>query len=978
MARALVLAVAALVALPPSAAAVEGVQLNGWNGDAEAYAQAGCFGGTGTTQQTDDKDYEFPDDPETFGSVLDATATGSCPDDTTAEDPDDVYAGTTTSHMDLTGGTNDAGESVELAASGSVGSSWTQARAYECCLGSSIGQFNVSHHFVVSAPAVAYDIAGSATTQTVAGSDAGDAIAEVVLLRLEPDPPYETVIARAYHHTGFTPQPDTPTVDVDGSLGPGSYELRIRAYCGQVMRAVSSQQCSASADGTLRLGAGALAPVASIDQAPSGPGNPADAVIAFSSSEPDGATFRCSLDNGPEYACTSPETLEDLAPGMHQFRVIAIDDVGNESAPVFAEWEVGAFDCTAFVQVGFARACGGALEETAAGSGVYRTSEKAWVGGFELVPRPGGVLTLDTVERRLLEEGAGVDVMFAGHVVPFDATAIPVGVAAGDLDFNVAGTAEKQIFKLPVSGVLKVEWKESGAAAAVEISVEAEKFTGGFATFDGGGGKFAAQLRNGIGFQVTSAEVKLGELTMKPRNLQTPRTIALKDLLFKYELKDGKHAFEGGLGATFPFGKGDLDLAGRGRFFDGSFAGASLKVAGINKPIPRTPLFLQAVDGSLDFNPSWGFDLGIEATLGPAVEGKKLVKVTGNARGGALASGCTSATDPVSLTLAGDLTPLAESGVGAAKIEGTSCLYATSTALQNKLKADLVFGPAGQDSLLSATGEWTGWISPEGLSMEGSSLVRFPLLPELTGRSIVSTLGVAACAGLGFFEGGVGYKWFSGPPQAFTGCDLAPWQVAPAGASPATDQATTADSNATATAVRLPRGLPFAGFSARGDGGPPALLLRGPRGKRITADGARRSKDVVVVPVPAESRTYVFVRRPAAGRWSVGGDGITGLRSARGLPDHRVKARVRKLKGKPRMRRLAYRIRRIPGQRVQFHEIADGVTRPIGKPTTRRRGRITFKPTRASDRSHVVQATVTQNGLPRDLVTAARFRAPKP
>ena len=40
--------------------------------------------------------------------------------------------------------------------------------------------------------------------------------------------------------------------------------------------------------------------------------------------------------------------------------------------------------------------------ETAAGSGVFTTDEKAWVGGFQIEPRPGGTLVLDEVRVPLL------------------------------------------------------------------------------------------------------------------------------------------------------------------------------------------------------------------------------------------------------------------------------------------------------------------------------------------------------------------------------------------------------------------------------------------------------------------------------------------------------------------------------------------------------------------------------------------------
>ena len=82
-------------------------------------------------------------------------------------------------------------------------------------------------------------------------------------------------------------------------------------------------------------------PEAIIDQAPSGTTTSTDATIAFHSTEPDGATFLCSQDGGPEFDCSSPERLAGLGDGAHTFAVRAIDDVGNEQqSPTRVSWQV--------------------------------------------------------------------------------------------------------------------------------------------------------------------------------------------------------------------------------------------------------------------------------------------------------------------------------------------------------------------------------------------------------------------------------------------------------------------------------------------------------------------------------------------------------------------------------------------------------------------------------------------------------------
>ncbi len=71
-------------------------------------------------------------------------------------------------------------------------------------------------------------------------------------------------------------------------------------------------------------------------------------------------------------------------------------------------------------------------------------------------------------------------------------------------------------------------------------------------------------------------------------------------------------------------------------------------------------------------------------------------------------------------------------------------------------------------------------------------------------------------------------------------------------------------------AIAVPAGLPHAGFAATGTTGPPLVTVSGPAGFTATspADGsALRTPGAVIVPVPHENTTYVFVNDPKAGSW---------------------------------------------------------------------------------------------------------------
>jgi len=81
------------------------------------------------------------------------------------------------------------------------------------------------------------------------------------------------------------------------------------------------------------------APHTTLTQTPANPSNTATPVFGFSADE--SATFRCSVDNGTEFACTSPLTLSTLTGGNHSFKVYAVDLAGNvDPAPPTYSWTI--------------------------------------------------------------------------------------------------------------------------------------------------------------------------------------------------------------------------------------------------------------------------------------------------------------------------------------------------------------------------------------------------------------------------------------------------------------------------------------------------------------------------------------------------------------------------------------------------------------------------------------------------------------
>jgi Glycosyl hydrolase family 26 len=83
-----------------------------------------------------------------------------------------------------------------------------------------------------------------------------------------------------------------------------------------------------------------IAPVASILTGPVANTHDTSATFQLDSTEEDNGSFTCSLDGAPAEACTRWTTYDDLQDGDHELVATAIDEAGNESAPVTWDWTV--------------------------------------------------------------------------------------------------------------------------------------------------------------------------------------------------------------------------------------------------------------------------------------------------------------------------------------------------------------------------------------------------------------------------------------------------------------------------------------------------------------------------------------------------------------------------------------------------------------------------------------------------------------
>jgi hypothetical protein len=563
---------------------------------------------------------------------------------------------------------------------------------------------------------------------------------------------------------------------------------------------------------------------------------------------------------------------------------------------------------------------------------------------------------------------------------------IPNNLAEAAFPLNRDGTLLKSLFSLPVSGQLKAAWTDGGKAAGLEFELEAEKLVGDFGSFSGAGVtapslKASAKQANCTGFDFTGAELRADELSFIPTKLRVPKRLGLKNILFKYEEKDGRSIWAGQGELILPTGTGNLSVGGKVTIDDGTLAGVGVSASGINRNIGYG-LFLQRVEGELAFKPEFAANFGVDATLGPEVKGKKLVKLGGNLKNLSLATECTRGEDPIALVGRGSIPLVEEVGAGSVKIETVNCMYTNSLAIEQSPKVEAVFGELVNGEIpnpvVAAKANLSGFVGVDGFSAEGGGSVTLPGI-EVGGQVLLSSKAFAACGRVGFFLGGAAHVWGQSRTDAFKGCDLAPWRAgAAAGAFAPGLPEPFAGAARASVVVAVSRELPFVGWAAQGAKGPPRVRVTGPSGERFTAPKGRAlvRRDVVIVPVAAERRTFVFVKSPSLGRWRIDGVGerISGVRTARGLEKPKVRGEV----SPERLRQaLDYTVEPIPGQRVTFYErTKDGMTKEIGR-ARGSAGRIVFTPASTGQPARI-EAVVEQNGLPRDTVTVARFTAARP
>jgi hypothetical protein len=246
-------------------------------------------------------------------------------------------------------------------------------------------------------------------------------------------------------------------------------------------------------------------------------------------------------------------------------------------------------------------------------------------------------------------------------------------------------------------------------------------------------------------------------------------------------------------------------------------------------------------------------------------------------------------------------------------------------------------------------------------------------------QAVVSSLGVAACGSTFGVNAGFGYPWGGSPSVSVGvgGCDISSYVAKPVSVASVAGRR----SRATVAAVAMTAGAPFEDLAVSGDGAPPSVILHGPGGRTVVplALGAgAASAPAVALAVPRNDTTYVMIRNPGGGTWTVsaapGSSAVTSVGVARGYARPKVSAH---LAGRGATRRLTYSLTARPGLSVAFAERAHRVYHVLGR-ATGAHGTLRFIPGAGPAGKRTIEAIVAENGVPRETLAVATYRAAGP
>lgn len=307
-------------------------------------------------------------------------------------------------------------------------------------------------------------------------------------------------------------------------------------------------------------------------------------------------------------------------------------------------------------------------------------------------------------------------------------------------------------------------------------------------------------------------------------------------------------------------------------------------------------------------------------------------------------------------------------------------------------------GTAGiKEGRLEVTGEMHGAVDPNrAWQLWGGATLSLKDLPvvgdvgPIGGKFALSSVGAAACVQIHTdipfvpdFSGGLGVRFPHGIPpitvvqflanlDAFLGCSLSDYR-------PLGRRVVANGAQAGTNSFTLPKDATTGILFIEGAGGAPRVKLTSPSGKVL--DFTNATAKTIALPGEgqiddAHDRTVVIYGKAEAGKWTVtpapGSPTISRIQIKKILPDPKVTGKV---SGKGTSRTLSYNVTTIDGQQVRFMEDAGGLSKPLKTIKGGGRGSFRYTVGEATTAKRTITAQVIQDGLPRQNITIASYRA---
>lgn len=484
-------------------------------------------------------------------------------------------------------------------------------------------------------------------------------------------------------------------------------------------------------------------------------------------------------------------------------------------------------------------------------------------------------------------------------------------------------------------------------------------------------GEAEIRLVDGSGMRVTGLQLHI-------KRIELPGIGGMRDLRIDY--LDGRDRWRGMVdlrmgelfgGQSFEF---ELEVDGQ----SGVPLYIRLAVDDMNFPIGQSGIFLQGVRGEFGFDPLL-VAAGATATAGPQVAGVALIEMGGDLRLVFEPRFRLEATGTARILPTGRSSQL---GTGRIEFVYDAEGYVRIAHRQRYEALVLGVGPSAQ-----IDGEGSYATDRNRFNVEASATGRLELgvlggFDVVRLGAVVSSNGWGTCGSLapqpfGFVTGGIGQDWDRGM-TVLMGCDLEPF----------TAEVRAQSLSAATGGFVVPRGQKKFAVAVRADAPGPRFRLTAPGGRSVDIEPTRGTAGpfggvaVGWLGSAASDTTYVFLRKPPAGRWRITtadtAPAIVGVRTARTAPAVKAEATVQPTR-QPGVRRLSVRVRSglAQGDRLLVSVVGPSGAVPVG--LAGRRLSATF-PEAGSPGSRRIVGQVVRDGvpLPGRTVVLGRYRATLP